>query len=77
MGLFATSKPRPGGVDLARGNYVLPVGAGLGKVFAQSDVTTINVFAEPQWTVAHHGAGQPKFQLFAGVNLQFPIKKKP
>jgi hypothetical protein len=63
--------------DLARDNYVIPVGAGLGKVFVQSDGTTINVFAEPQWTVAHHGAGQPKFQLFAGVNLQFPIKKKP
>jgi hypothetical protein len=34
---------------------------------------TVNVFAEPQWTVAHDGAGQPKFQVFAGVNLQFPI----
>ena len=21
----------------------------------------------------HDGAGQPKFQVFAGVNLQFPI----
>jgi len=63
--------------DLERSNYVIPIGGGVGKVFVQSDGTTINVFAEPQWTVAHHGAGQPKFQLFAGVNLQFPIKKKP
>jgi hypothetical protein len=62
--------------DLARTNYVIPIGAGVGKVFVQSDGTTINVFAEPQWTVAHDGAGQPKFQLFAGVNLQFPVKKK-
>jgi len=62
---------------LAQSNYVIPIGAGLGKVFMQSDGTTINVFAEPQWTVAHHGVGQPKFQLFAGVNLQFPTKKKP
>jgi hypothetical protein len=63
--------------DLARNNYVIPIGAGVGKVFAQSDGTTINVFAEPQWTVIHHGAGQPKFQLFAGVNFQFPVNKKP
>jgi len=62
--------------DLARNNYVIPIGAGVGKVFAQSDGSTINVFAEPQWTVVHDGAGQPKFQLFAGVNFQFPVKKQ-
>jgi hypothetical protein len=62
--------------DLARSNYVIPIGAGVGKVFVQSDGTAINVFAEPQWTVAHHGEGQPKFQVFAGVNLQFPIDRK-
>jgi|SRR5215469_7699673 len=63
--------------DLARSNYVIPIGAGLGKVFVQGDGTTINVFAEPQWTIIHSGVGQPKFQVFAGVNLQFPIKKTP
>ena len=62
--------------DLARNNYVIPIGAGVGKVFAQSDGTTINIFAEPQWAVVHHGAGQPKFQLFAGFNLQFLVKKQ-
>ena len=62
--------------DLARSNYAIPIGAGVGKVFAQSDGSTINLFAEPQWTVIHHGAGQPKFQLFAGVNFQFPVNKK-
>ena len=36
---------------------------------------TVNVFAEPQWTVAHEGVGQPKFQVLARVNLQFPIGK--
>lgn len=61
---------------LAQDTYVVPVGAGLGKVWVRSDGTTINAFAEPQWTIAHHGAGQPKFQLFAGVNMQFPITKK-
>ena len=63
--------------DLEGGRYVIPIGAGIGKVFAQPDGTTINVFAEPQWTIAHHGAGQPEFQVFAGVNLQFPIHKGP
>ena len=63
--------------NLASGDYVIPIGAGIGKVFAQSDGTTINVFAEPQWTIAHHGAGQPAFQVFAGLNLQFPIHRAP
>jgi len=62
--------------DLARGNYVIPIGAGAGKVFLLSDGTTINVFAEPQWTIAHHGAGQPEFQVFMGVNMQFPLQRK-
>jgi len=62
---------------LAQSDYVIPIGAGVGKVFVQADGTTINVFAEPQWTIAHHGAGQPAFQLFVGVNLQFPIHKRP
>jgi hypothetical protein len=35
--------------------------------------TTINLFVEPQWTVAHDGAGQPRFQVFAGLTLQFPM----
>ena len=63
--------------NLASGDYVIPTGAGIGKVFAQPDGATINVFAEPQWTITHRGAGQPAFQPFAGLNLQFPINKKP
>jgi len=61
---------------LAQNTYVIPLGAGFGKVFVQQSGTTINVFVEPQWTVAHEGVGQPAFQVFAGVNLQFPLKKK-
>jgi hypothetical protein len=33
-------------------------------------------FAEPQFSVAHDGTGQPKFQVFAGLNFQLPIGKK-
>lgn len=59
--------------NLESNTYVIPVGAGLGKVWIAGGGTTVNAFVEPQWTVAHDGAGQPKFQVFAGVNLQFPI----
>lgn len=60
---------------VAQNTYVIPFGAGVGKVIATSDGTTINIYAEPQWTVAHEGTGQPKFQVLAGVTLQFPRKK--
>lgn len=63
--------------NLETDDYVIPIGAGAGKVWALESGTTVNVFAEPQFTVAHQGAGQPQFQLFAGVNLQFPIRQSP
>jgi len=31
-----------------------------------------NIFIEPQMTILHEGTGQPKFQLFAGMNFQLP-----
>ena len=31
-----------------------------------------NIFIEPQFTILHEGTGQPKFQLFAGMNFQLP-----
>jgi hypothetical protein len=62
--------------DLARGNFAIPVGLGAGKVWILHSGTTVNLFAEPQVTVGHSGAGQPQFQLFAGLNLQFPIHRK-
>ena len=61
--------------DLARDHYAIPLGLGVGKVWVLGDGTSVNLFAEPQWTVAHDGAGQPKFQVFAGVNLQLPIRR--
>ena len=53
---------------------MIPIGAGAGKVFAKPSGTTINLFAEPQFTLAHSGTGQPQFQLFSGVNLQFSLR---
>ena len=48
------------------------IGFGAGKVW-KAGTTTCNLFAEPQWTVAHDGSGVPKFQVFFGLNLQFPL----
>ena len=58
--------------DLKRGTWYLPLGAGLGRVW-KAGRATMNLFAEPQWTVAHDGDGLPKFQLFFGLNMQFPL----
>lgn len=62
--------------DFERDTHAIPIGAGAGKVFVRQSGTTVNIFAEPQWTIDHRGAGQPQFQVFAGVNLQFPIRER-
>lgn len=58
--------------DLRSGDYYVPVGLGGGKIWKAGGVT-YNLFAEPQWTVAHDGDGVPKFQVFFGLNMQFPL----
>ncbi|MEG9437773.1 hypothetical protein JAO29_16610 [Edaphobacter sp. HDX4] len=62
--------------DFAQSHFVVPLGIGAGKVWLLHRGTTINAFAEPQFSVAHDGTGQPQFHVFAGLNLQFPIGKK-
>jgi len=58
-------------VNTETGDYSVPFGLGVGKVF-RSGGAVLNAFLEPQWTVLHDGVGQPAFQLFAGLNVQFP-----
>jgi hypothetical protein len=58
-------------VNTETGDYSVPFGLGVGKVF-RSGSAVLNAFLEPQWTVLHDGVGQPAFQLFAGLNVQFP-----
>lgn len=58
--------------DLHEHTYFLPLGAGFGKVWKRPSAVW-NLFVEPQWTLAHHGDGVPKFQIYAGLNLQFPL----
>jgi hypothetical protein len=60
----------------AQNTWSIPIGAGAGKVWLRPGGATINVFAEPQFTVVHDGPGQPKFQVFMGLNVQLPRARK-
>lgn len=55
------------------GTYYFPLGFGLGKVWKFESGTTMNLFAEPQWTIYHKGEGYPEYQTFVGLNFQFPL----
>jgi hypothetical protein len=61
--------------NLESGTSYIPVGLGIGKVFAPDKGITMNAFVEPQYSVWHDGIGAPRWQVFAGVNFQFPIRK--
>lgn len=56
--------------DFQSDNYSVPVGARLGKVL-KANKTVFNVFLEPQVSAADRGPGQPEWQLFFAVNMQF------
>ena len=56
--------------DLDKGEYHVPVGLGIGKVIKMNK-TVFNFFVEPQPSVLVQGAGQPVFQIYAALNMQF------
>lgn len=56
--------------DLKSGHYNVPIGFGIGQVTKVGD-TVFNIFVEPQFTILHEGQGQPLFQLFTALNMQF------
>jgi len=56
--------------DFEEDNYSVPLGVGMGQVIKKGK-TVYNVFAEPQFSVADHGPGQPVWQIFVGFNMQF------
>jgi hypothetical protein len=62
--------------DVRSGEGVLPIGLGLGKVTRLASGNLLNLYLEPQVSVIASGAGQPRFQVFAGFNLQFPPKQR-
>ena len=56
--------------DLENDTYHVPVGLGIGQVVPTEKVV-FNFFIEPQFTILSKGDGQPEFQLFMAVNMQF------
>jgi hypothetical protein len=61
--------------NLENGASYIPAGLGIGKVFELDKGVTMNAFVEPQYTVWHDSDGAPRWQIFAGVNFQFPIHR--
>lgn len=56
--------------DLETGNYHVPLALGVGKVLKVGG-TVFNFFIEPQYSVLVEGTGQPLFQIYTAVNMQF------
>ena len=52
------------------GNYHVPLGLGIGKV-VKINGTVFNFFIEPQPSILVEGAGQPVFQIYGALNMQF------
>jgi len=50
--------------------YSIPIGLGIGQVVRRGH-TVLNFFLEPQVSVASRGPGQPEWQVFFGMNMQF------
>ena len=57
-------------LNLESGHYHIPVGMGLGKV-VKIDGTVFNFFIEPQPSVLSWGTGEPDFQIYGSLNMQF------
>ena len=56
--------------NFENGDFNIPLGLGIGKVIPSRKVV-YNFFLEPQYIVASEGNGQPEWQLFFALNLQF------
>ena len=56
--------------NLENDNYSVPLGVGIGQVIKKGN-TVYNLFVEPQFSVADKGAGQPEWQIYMGLNMQF------
>jgi len=56
--------------NLENDDYSVPLGVGIGQVMKRGK-TVYNFFVEPQFSVADRGPGQPEWQIFFAMNLQF------
>ncbi|CAL1518680.1 hypothetical protein [Chitinophaga sp. MM2321] len=73
-GLYGRSAGATWTFDFENQRTLIPFGLGVGKVFKAGNAM-VNMFIEPQLTVYSEGAGQPAYQVFFGMNLQFAGKK--
>ena len=48
----------------------IPFGFGIGQVTVVGK-TVFDIFVEPRFTILHQGVGQPAFQIFTALNMQF------
>ena len=53
----------------------MPFGLGAGKAII-TDSAVVNLFIEPQFSIALRGIGQPAIQIFAGMNIQLKTGRK-
>lgn len=56
--------------NLENDDYSVPLGVGIGQVVKQGK-TVYNFFVEPQFSITDSGPGQPEWQVFFGLNMQF------
>lgn len=56
--------------DFENDNFSVPVGLRLGKVVKKGN-TVFNFYLEPEYSLITHGPGQPDWQVFVGINMQF------
>ena len=56
--------------NLTSGDYHIPLGMRIGKVI-KIDRTILNFFIEPQPSMVTKGVGQPQFQIYGALNMQF------
>lgn len=56
--------------DFETDNRAIPLGMGVGRVIPTERIV-YNAFVEPQYSIETRGPGQPQWQIFAGLNLQF------
>lgn len=61
--------------NLERTEYNVPFGLGAGKAIIM-EAAVVNLFIEPQFSIALRGIGQPAIQIFAGMNIQFKTGRK-
>lgn len=55
--------------NIENDNYSV-LGGSIGQLIPKGK-TVYNIFVEPQFSVAEDGAGQPEWQIFFALNLQF------